>query len=360
MATRVINGVEARALTREQRWELLSPYLLQDGRGCLAYSTLQNDLDYFIVEGKGYIASKTVGKIHPTTIVLGDPICDGYVLRDVLDEFLKIHPDPVFAQISRSTKAELAGRGFFVNHCGIETWIDLQTWDLTTRSKRNLRTSLNKAANEGVDIVEFSYTQVSPKEGQDISAEWLRSKTNRGEEMSFLTRPAVYDDEPFVRRFCARDGHGLLGFIIFDPVFEQGAPVGYLAGTLRTRRGSPRGLLSAIQCSALERFKAEGLKTVSLGWSPLYRIEDAEDNNSPFTTILLTAIFQLGQKLYSFRGLALSKRQFCGEEKHVYMATRHKYPLVQLYRCFGACNINPLHQLFSAALPKSRTREQTP
>ena len=343
---RVIEGAEARAFTRQQRWELLSPYLTRNGRGCLAYSTLQDGLDYFIVDGQGYIASKTVGRIRPTTFVLGDPICDDSQLRHLLDEFLRIYADPFFAQISRQTAGELVERGFFANQCGIETWIDLRGWSLAGDDKQLLRTALNKVRKQAIEISEFSFEQANQNELSLVSEEWLVSKTKPDGETTFLARPAVYADEPNVRRFWARDGERVLGFVVFNPLFEEQKVYGYLADISRVRKSAPKGLLYAIQCMAMDWFKAEGLTALSLGLSPLFQIEDADGINSLLTTFLLTALFRFGQQFYSFRGIAENKREFRGEGRHVYIATRHKYPVVQLYRCFRVCNISPLRQIF--------------
>jgi phosphatidylglycerol lysyltransferase len=344
---RILAGAEARSLTREQRWELLSPYLLQHGRGCLAYSTLQDGLDYFIVEGMGYIASKTVGRICPTTIILGDPICRRGEWAAVLDEFFQHHADPFFAQVSEKMALELERRGFFVNECGIETLLDLPDWSVVGNKQKRLRYAVNVNANAGIAVGECAAAETNLAELRAISDTWRSSKVNHHVELDFLTRPAVYEPEPFVRVFGARSGERLIAFVSFDPLFEQGCVVGYVTQHSRYLPEVTKGTVRAVTLHAIEQFRSEGIQRVSLGWSPLFAIEDLDRHNSPFLTTVAVTLFQWGNRFYSFKNLAASKRQYHGEEKRVYLATRHKYPVREIYRLFRACGINPVKQLLT-------------
>jgi len=75
---KVIEGEAAKRLHREEKWNLLSPFLTRHGQSSLAYATLQDGMEYFIDEA-GYVAYTTVQhpvfSPKPRRITLSDPVC---------------------------------------------------------------------------------------------------------------------------------------------------------------------------------------------------------------------------------------------------------------------------------------------
>jgi len=58
---------------------------------------------------------------------------------------------------------------------------------------------------------------------------WRQTRGVKHREMTFLTRPAVLDDEVDVRKFFTFDHKGrLLAFAFFDPIYAAGKVIGYL------------------------------------------------------------------------------------------------------------------------------------
>src|SRR5438046_1981458 len=50
MATQIFEGSAAKGLGKQEKWDLLSPFLRQHGRESLAYATLQEGMEYFVTE----------------------------------------------------------------------------------------------------------------------------------------------------------------------------------------------------------------------------------------------------------------------------------------------------------------------
>ena len=128
MTIKIIASEAARKLSAEEKWQILGPYLKEHGRGCLAYSTLQ-DLDYFIDENRGYMAyspfKHSIFSRNGKKYVLADPITARSDYQNIIESFLTKNPDSVFIQVTRSVAEILAAFGFEVNQLGIETEIEL-------------------------------------------------------------------------------------------------------------------------------------------------------------------------------------------------------------------------------------------
>src|SRR3954471_6519264 len=130
MPSKLITGPQAKALSRHEKWILLSPHLSRHGREALAYSTLQEGLEYFI-DDTGYIAFTTVR--HPVLarktrrMVLSDPVCAADDYEKLIKAFLADHPYVAFVVISEACAAVLRRLGFKVNTIGYEPELPIQT-----------------------------------------------------------------------------------------------------------------------------------------------------------------------------------------------------------------------------------------
>jgi phosphatidylglycerol lysyltransferase len=320
-AIRILAGAEARALTRKQRWELLSPYLLQHGRGCLAYSTLQDGLDYFIVEGKGYIAYHLFRHrlLAPKgiRIVVSDPIAPAAEFHNLTAAFTGEPVPAFFAQVSEECASVLADCGYKVNALGIETEIELGNFSLAGKRRAQLRQWINKARREGVEVFEASITDMTRMDVELISNDWLRRKG--GHELLLLTRPLVLDHEPHVRYFWARRQGRLIGFVIFDPLFHAGAHVGYYHNFVRVLNNAPHGTSDLVTIFAIEKFRAENVQLLTFGMSPLVSLESGRFECNRWTLGFLKLVRKYGEFLYPFAGNESHKRKYDGNHKPVYI-----------------------------------------
>jgi phosphatidylglycerol lysyltransferase len=312
-------------------------------------------MQYIDEPNVGYVAFKSVGAIRSTGFILGDPLCSKENLSIILDRIQDQIRDPIFIQVSKATAAALGRRGFYVNQLGIETTLNLADWDLRGAKKQNLRTPLNRMKRQGICIQEVDRTALYQAVVQRISEEWLQKKPGGMREICFLAAPLESMNHNGVRTFVAERFGEVLAIAYFTPTFDSGRVTGYYSDVVRTSAAAPPKLAYVVKTVAALQFKDEGLETLSLGLSPAFCVEDKEDLNSPFTTVLATGVFQYSNSLYSFKGIAKSKRYFGGQETHVYLCTRHRYPVWQLYRLFKACNISPGGRLLSAFTRRAKS-----
>jgi lysylphosphatidylglycerol synthetase-like protein (DUF2156 family) len=189
--------------------------LREHGNFALAYSaTFQPGLEYF-GDAEGFLAYKQVGS---TAFVLSNPVAPTRGYEHLIRSFMKGRSDICFWQASRPVAKILEKIGLRVNEMGTETRIALGDYDFAGPRKRNFRRALNRAACCSYTIAERSVTSLNREELQTVSDRWRQTRGVKDREMTFLTRPAVLDNEVDVRKFFTFDHEGrLLAFAFFDP-----------------------------------------------------------------------------------------------------------------------------------------------
>lgn len=328
--------------------------LKKHGKGSLAYSSLQSGLQYFMQEDRGYIAYVQLKDNKNSVCVLADPICADADLEEMIDAFLKEKSDPIFLHASHETAKILNARGFCANELGVETIIDIQEFSLSGNKKQGLRQSRNNAKKDGINVIEVrSVDEFLFKAFKKVSDAWMKEKVVSNSDMKFVVRPMVYVDEIDVRRFAAVQNNEIVGFVVYDPMYENGEVVGYIANQLRSAIERNYSLVDAIIIESMEKFKAEGKKYVSLGLSPLYKVDDSDE----FThSKLLKAHFQYSYEkanyLYNFKNLARHKNKYRPEiagtrEVKVYCVLKTRFLLTRMHQVYHVLGMSPVRQTFA-------------
>jgi lysylphosphatidylglycerol synthetase-like protein (DUF2156 family) len=312
--------------------------LRQHGSFTQAYSAaLQPDLEHFGDKG-GFIAYK---KIWGTALALSDPVAPKDNVRDLLGRFCDQNPDATFWQVSHDIAQILVQLGFFANEMGPETKLDLAAYDFSGNSKQNLRSAINRAVRQGYTTRESSIELVGVDKVRAVSNAWRRTRTIRDREVCFLTRPMVFDDGPDVRAFFTfYDTRELVAFFIFDPIYESGEVVGYIAQHSRYRPDCDSVIPVAARCAAIEKFQAEGRKWMSLGLSPFAVPSDTKlrlNTQGIFRICYQSALFN--RFVYGLQGHAMHKRQYRGIECQTYYAFNRRPALPRIIKLLRACDI---------------------
>jgi lysylphosphatidylglycerol synthetase-like protein (DUF2156 family) len=334
MPIHVIQGERAHLLTNRGRVELLSPFLMQYGDGCLSYSALQAGMEYFIQDDLGCLAfSKPRSQFwSKSAFVLADPIAPPEARGLLIDRFLETFRKAVFLQVDSHTASLLAERGFSCAPMGVETEIEMRSFDLRGRRKQILRTACNWASKLSLRLVEHQ-----PEDQFDslyeVSGEWLSSRRLNDAEIWFFARPALFTAEVGVRKFSAHEPNGrCLGFVFFDPMFRDGSIVGYAANVSRFRNECRQGIIDFIIIEAIQKFRQESVERLSLGLSPFHGIGDAIRHGENWW---LKKSFQLlyrhGNRVYNFRNLGFHKSRYDGSQKLVYFCSNSPIPVADIY-----------------------------
>jgi lysylphosphatidylglycerol synthetase-like protein (DUF2156 family) len=316
------------------------PALREYGNFALAYSaTFQPGLDYF-GDDQGFLAYKQVGS---TAFVLSNPVAPIGACEDLIRGFVSERRDFCFWQVSRRVAKILEKIGFRVNEMGTETQIELNGYDFGGPRKRNFRTAVNRAARRGYTIAERSVNSLDREELQTVSERWRRTRGVKNREMTFLTRPAILDDEVDVRKFFTFDDKGRLqAFAFFDPIYEGGEIVGYLCSAKRRLPEADALVGYAVLHHAIRIFRDEGKAFLSLGLSPLCGIEDKELSSNRLVSFGFRMVYRsqlFNQLIYPLQGFAAHKGAFCGSAEQTYCAFKRGLTLSQLVKMPRASNV---------------------
>lgn len=328
--------------------------LKQHGRGSLAYSSLQAGMKYYMNEKLGYCAYVPLTDSEDSVCVLADPICSKENLRAFLDAFLLDKKDPIFLHASRETAEILNERGFSVNELGVETVIEIQNFTLTGNKKQGLRQARNNAKKDNLVCKEVLSSDPDMRKAfRKISEDWMKQKVMSDSEMQFIVRPIVYVDEIDVRKFVALKDDAVVGFIIFDPMYEEGKVKGYIANHLRSNLDRSYSVVDFILLEAMEIFKAEGKQEISLGLSPLAKVDDSEEfRHSKLLSAHFKYSFEKANYLYNFKNLYRHKSKYRPElpgahEEKVYCCMKTRFLLVRIYDVYNVLGFHPVKQIIS-------------
>jgi lysylphosphatidylglycerol synthetase-like protein (DUF2156 family) len=332
----ILSNRRSGPLTEKVRLRALREF----GDFALAYSaTFQTGLNYFGGE-EGFLAFKQVGS---TAFVLANPLAPIAGWEDLIRSFVGERSDVCFWQASRPVGKILEKIGFCVNEMGTETRIDLGSYEFDGPRKRNFRRAINRAACCSYTIAERSVTSLDRAELQTVSERWRQTRGVKNREMTFLTRPAILDDEVDVRKFFTFDRKGCLqAFAFFDPIYNAGKVVGYLCSAKRRLPESDTLVGYALLHRAIRTFQDEGKAMLSLGLSPLCGIEDKELSSNRLLSFGFRAVY--GSRLfnaliYPLQGYAAHKGGFCGSAEQTYCAFKRGQALSQLIKMPRACNL---------------------
>jgi lysylphosphatidylglycerol synthetase-like protein (DUF2156 family) len=310
------------------------------GSFALAYSaTFQAGLEYFGGED-GFLAYKQVGS---TALVLSNPVAPVSTYEHLIRKFVSEKSDVCFWQTSRPVAEILAKLGFSVNEMGTEARIELDGYDFAGPRKRNFRTALNRAARLRYTTAERSVASLDREELKRVSERWRRTRSVKNREMTFLTRPAILDDEVDVRKFFSFDHEGRLNaFTFFDPIYENGKVIGYLCSAKRRLPDADALVGYAILHRAIQTFQNERKRVLSFGLLPLCGVEGKGLTANPLVTLGFRLVYRsplFNKLIYRLQGFAEHKGALCESAEQTYCAFNGDRILSQLVKMPRACNL---------------------
>ncbi len=316
--------------------DALLPYLQQYGSHCMAYTSLEPQMEYFIIEDVGYIAyiryRHWFWARKERKVVLADPICAVEDYSVIINAFIKKYPDVIFVQSSKDTASVLDKLGYQVNLFGVENEIPLLDFNLQGKHRAKLRQWKNKCEREGVTVKETCISDVeNMPDIKALSAKWL--KTKGGDDLDFLVRPLRFEKENDARYFWAFQHEKLIGMAVFDPIYQDNKIVGYYHNIDRIDEATPNGSSAMILLAAIDTFRQEGIQKVSLGMSPMY-VPDGlknEFNHHPFTRKAFRYAFENLNFLYSFKGNLTHKKKFGGNHQPLYISSTNGTGLREVF-----------------------------
>jgi lysylphosphatidylglycerol synthetase-like protein (DUF2156 family) len=311
-------------------------YLQKHGKHVMAWSTLQPNMEYFDLAGIGYIAYRTQKQ---SVFALGDPICAETAYKTLLSGFLSEHPHANFLQLSDPV-ARLLRQDFhyYTVQMGIEIRMNADTWSLAGKSKSHVRRWINTAQNARVTVRELERSKNSSAVSL-IQRDWL-SRHSRRSKLGFLVRD--FYSHPLLnamtRLFGAYQADRLVGFVEFDPLFEQKRITGYYADLIQASADAPNGTTDLIITTAMKTFQAEGKPILSLGLAPLAQLMPCA-MEPPFLRRCLSMMYHCGNFLYNFKGVYFHKDKYRGQVLPAFYATTRRNSFLEVLNLFHLVGI---------------------
>ncbi|WP_061937284.1 phosphatidylglycerol lysyltransferase domain-containing protein [Aureimonas sp. AU22] len=297
----------------------------------LAYSTaVQPGLGYF-GDVDGYVAFATkMGH----AFVLGDPVAHEGDRADYIRRVVTAMPRPCFVQVGHATAGVLADLGYRVNQMGIESNLDLATHSFAGKRNETIRYSEAWLRKKGYRILECDGSIADSEQVRHISTNWRKGRIVSRREMRFLNRPFEPRLGPHMRRFMIAhpDGH-VIAILDFDPIFKNGAVIGYTAAFKRKLVGTTAHAEIGLTKFAADRFKEEGRTRLSFGLSPLADIEASTFPESRLWRRSFQQAFRsrrVNENVFNLQGQAAFKRRFHGARQVSYIAFKRGSPIEML------------------------------
>lgn len=282
-------------------------------------------------------------QVENTVVVIGDPITVERDYELILGQFIiemnKRNISVTGLQISSDFAKTFEKHNYFVNCIGIETFVDVGSFNLSGNRMKKLRQNITSAERHGVVVVEQEYDAIDMEEVKKISRFWISNKKNT-HELSVIIRPLVNSIESEVRRFVAYYQDDMVGYIFFNPIYENNCIVGYLSDIERYL-GNPPGIHDYIIYKAIQSFQNERtIKMVSLGLSPLEDVDIHErKTGNRKTNEILRGIRNEESPVYSFKNVSSHKKLFKGIEKPLYYASLEAEANIDIVNLFNAIGV---------------------
>ncbi len=309
-------------------------YLKRHGSHVLSFCSMQPDMLYFDMPGIGYISYMKNFTGKPFT--LGDPICAPEHMGLILSKFLARFPNTVFCQVSKPVMQYLHNEfKYYGTQMGSQSTIDLTSWNLKGKKKQVIRTAVNQAKKVGV-IVHESLCENHTKE---ISEKWIKTRKAKAQEIRFLIRPMNMKYIENVRNFYAYVDGKPVGFIFFDPIYDNNEIVSYVPNISRSSVEFNQGLFYTIMSHAMEIFQAEGLKRLDLGFIPASMAKDDEAQESWWIKKALRLCHEHAGFVYNFKGIEFTKSRFRGQIERTYICHKRAVPAFDFFGMFKILNV---------------------
>ncbi len=294
-------------LSVDERHNLLRQY----GKQSSAYFSLQQGVDHLGIPGVGFIAFYKQRFLGTTfNIAFTNPVSAPEDIPQLVQllESVTGHKT-IFMAVDESCSEQLISLGYSCNDMGLEYHIPIADYQIKGKQMKYLRWASN-LGGRGFVVKEQTWSEVDSEQVKYVSTLWRHTKAVKDKELRLITRPPEFSDAWQVRKFfCYYEGD-LVGFVFFDPFFENGKLKGYTANILRGRKDThPNGFLDFTLLEAMKVFKSEGVSVLSLGIAPLHEIAP-HPHEIKWVRKLQKLMYRYGSSFYAFQDLAYHKTRY--------------------------------------------------
>lgn len=294
-------------LSIEERQTLIKRFGYQSS----SYFSLQQGVDHVGIAGTGFIAFYSQRFLGTTfNIAFTNPICAPHDIPHLLTLLEQVTGhQTIFMAVDQQCANQLIEMGYSCNDMGLEYHIPIADYKIEGKKMKYLRWAAN-LGKRGFTVKEQVWDEIDTEQVKHISTLWRHTKAVKDKELRLITRPPEFKDAWEVRKFfCYYEGD-LVGYVFFDPYFENEELIGYTANILRGRKDiHPNGFLDFTLLEAMNVFRDEGVPVLSLGISPLHDIAPHK-KEIKWVRLLQKLMYRYGSSIYAFQELAYHKSRY--------------------------------------------------
>ncbi len=309
---------------------------------------------WFDAERRMAIAYRVANGCAVTT---SEPVGEPRDRRESLGQFIRFCDinawTPVFYGVHGDWSGLLAELGWSTTVVAEETVIDPSTWEMTGKKWQDVRSSINRAAREGVRVTWGSWQDLSPRTANqisEISELWVVEK--KLPELGFTLGGLDELRDPDVQLGVAADSSGKVQAVTsWLPTWTDGVITGRTLDFMRRRADGMNGVMEFVIAEAAVRAQLDGLEFLSLSGAPL-AVTASEEK----PTALDRLLGMLGRSLepvYGFRSLLNFKQKFQPRLVSLYLAYPDALSLPAIAIALSRCYLPELTIRESAALVRS-------
>jgi phosphatidylglycerol lysyltransferase len=252
-------------------------------------------------------------------IALSDPVGSRPAWTELIWHFMEMaavnEGRPVFYQIRPNDLALYLDCGLRVVKLGEEARVSLDGFSLKGPERANLRNSVSRGIRDGlsVELIEKERLTDLVPELALISAAWLRSNGLREKAFSLgAFRPRFVASQNLA---VVRKGNRL---IAFATIMTTDTKTEATIDLMRHLPEAPRSTMDFLFVQLIERYKAEGFASFSLGMTPLAGF--ACHPRASRWHRLGHLVYSHGEHFYNFQGLRAFKEKFAPVWQPRYLA----------------------------------------
>jgi lysylphosphatidylglycerol synthetase-like protein (DUF2156 family) len=304
-----------------------------------AFLTLNQGTDAFTSpDVPGVIAYRKAGNY---LVQLGGAFAPPESYEQLLEAYLAYAREHGYSlvgvQLQRADAEIYARHGFTINQIGASWAVSLPEFSLRGSKFMQLRNKISRAFRNGLEVREVSAEDWTEAIAI-IDKAWLNSKGEDAHELEFLVGQVGGEVQSHRRLFLGQIEDEPVGYISYSPVYGQRA--GWMHDlSRRIPDGSP-GLMEAINSTAIEVFRGEGVGWLHFGFTPFTGLDAAGElpGHSLGFQWLMHALFAQGADLYPAQTQLAYKQKWAPTLSiPEYIAFQGRASLAAFAHVFRAC-----------------------
>ncbi len=294
--------------TQEKERHIAENLLKLHGKDALDhYKTLPDKSYFFLNDGQGFIAYKTVLNV---AIALGDPIAPDNELETLTQQFRTLCRNNdwkvAFLQVKPNNLEMFKRIGLDVLKVGEEAVIDLDKFVASTARGKNFKSKVKKLEKDGfvLECHKPPHTTLLVDAVEAVSNQWLSlpGRRERGFSLGWFDRESVEKEILFVLKDKAGE---IVAFVNQVPSYAPGEAS---IDMMRHKESVPNGTMDFLFVKLLSALHDNGFHYFNLGLAALSGVGDEPEASLEEKAI--HEIYEHMNRFFSYKGLRRYKDKF--------------------------------------------------